>query len=508
MRHINRRDFLKLGLLTSASVAAYPIAKALESKKSGSGHILLLVFDAWSAQNVNLYGYPRDTMPNLKKFSKTATIFHNHISAGRYTVPGTASLLSGLYPWSHRALNLGGRITAKHQDHLIFNVLDGNIDTVAYAQNVYADQIIGQAEEKLSQHIPFGAFNLNDRVIYDNPLFKKDQYAAFNAFEDGIIQDGKGADASLFLGPMIREKTLRDQTIAGFNHGAGYYNGLPESFESYSLAGLVDGLIDLVDGLTEPSFIYFHVYPPHDPYRPYYKFYNAFRDDGFSPATNPIHPLASEPRTKVVLNNNRLSYDAFLASWDAEMSRFFEYASQSGFLNQNTVIVTSDHGEMFDKGISGHMTTMLSQPILHIPLIIHNPGQTEQRDIYTFTSSTDVLPTIAAMVGVEQPAWTEGKILPMINESEDKSRIVYSFDAIHNPAFGALKNYSVSAIWDGLKICYYHLNDYENWELYDVLQDPVEHNELIAQGDKRQTIMKDILKAKLDEIGADLSGIG
>ena len=508
MANINRRDFLKLGALTTASAAVFPITKALEARASAGGHILLLVFDAWSAQNVNLFGYPRNTMPNLKKFSRTATIYHNHISAGRYTVPGTASLVSGLYPWSHRALNLGGRITAKHQDHTIFNLLEGKFGTVAYAQNVYADQIIGQAEENLSRHIPFGAFNLNDRVFYDNPAFKKDQYAAFNAFEDGIVQDGKGLDASLFLGPALREKALRDQKIAEFEHGEGYYNGLPESFESYSLADLVDSLMDLVDGLTEPSFIYFHVYPPHDPYRPYYKFYNAFRDDGFAPATNPIHPLANEPRSKVVLNNNRLSYDAFLASWDAEMSRFFEYASQSGFLNQNTVIVTSDHGEMFDKGISGHMTSMLSQPILHVPLIIHSPGQTEQKDNYAFTSSTDVLPTIAAMAGVEQPAWVEGKILPMMGGSEEKERIVYSFDAIHNPAFGVLKNYSISAIRDGLKMTYYQLKDYTGWEMFDVLRDPVEHNELIAQGDKRQTIMKDILKAKLDEIGADISGIG
>ena len=57
-----------------------------------------------------MYGYPRQTMPNVEQFAKNAIVYHRHYSAGTFTVPGTASLLTGLHPWSHRALTLGGEI--------------------------------------------------------------------------------------------------------------------------------------------------------------------------------------------------------------------------------------------------------------------------------------------------------------------------------------------------------------------------------------------------------------
>lgn len=505
---MDRREFLKFGLLASASIAAYPIVNAINSPASKANHILLLVFDAWSAHNVGFYGYPRETMPNLRKFSETATIYHNHISAGRFTVPGTASLLTGLYPWSHRAFNLGGRITPQHQDHHIFNALVGKLDLIAYAQNVYADQIIGQAEKQLSRHIPFGAFNLNNRVLYDNPPFKNDQYVAFNAFEDGIVQDGKGFDASLFLGPSIRTKSLRDQMSAGFEHGAGYYNDIPKSIESYTFESLVDGLIELVENLTIPSFVYFHIYPPHDPYRPFSRQYNAFLDDEYVPPIAPAHRLAEEYASDEKLKIDRLNYDAFLASLDAEMARFFSYAKQTGFTERNSLIITSDHGEMFDKGISGHSTPLLSQPLIHVPLIIHTPGQEQQKNVYTFTSSTDLVPTISAMADAKPPNWAEGLILPEFGGIPMNDRIVYTFDAINNPAFGSLKTYSISAIRDGLKISYYRQKEYEGWEMYDVREDPSEHLELISMDDKRTSEMKSIILAKLSEIGADSTPIG
>jgi len=49
-------------------------------------------------------------MPHVKSFAEHALVYHNHTSAGTFTVPGTASILTGLYPWTHRALQLYGTI--------------------------------------------------------------------------------------------------------------------------------------------------------------------------------------------------------------------------------------------------------------------------------------------------------------------------------------------------------------------------------------------------------------
>ena len=92
-----RRDFLKLASLLPVSYFVSPLLRLTQGKTQVTHpNIIILVFDAWSAQNISLYGYPRKTTPNLDRFAEKATVYHNHFTGGTFTVPGTASLLTGL----------------------------------------------------------------------------------------------------------------------------------------------------------------------------------------------------------------------------------------------------------------------------------------------------------------------------------------------------------------------------------------------------------------------------
>ena len=114
MSHLSRRDALKVGAALSGALAVSRLAPGLSSSGSapafGSPNIVVLVFDAMSAENLSLYGYRRDTSPNLERFASRATVYNAHYSAGSFTTPGTASLLTGLYPWTHRAIDESGLI--------------------------------------------------------------------------------------------------------------------------------------------------------------------------------------------------------------------------------------------------------------------------------------------------------------------------------------------------------------------------------------------------------------
>src|SRR5512140_2656768 len=118
-RSFSRRDFLKLAATLPLVYFVSPLADQLKGRSDTNKHgVIILVFDALSAKNLSLYGYPLHTMPNLEKFAENATVYHRHYSAATFTVPGTASLLSGLYPWSHRALTLGaGGVARQHVEH-------------------------------------------------------------------------------------------------------------------------------------------------------------------------------------------------------------------------------------------------------------------------------------------------------------------------------------------------------------------------------------------------------
>ena len=100
MTQLSRRDVLKLIALASASLAARPLASLLDRRAdSSSPNVIVFIFDAWSAAHLKMHGYPRMTMPNLERFADRCHVYHNHYSSGSFTVPGTASLLTGLQPW-------------------------------------------------------------------------------------------------------------------------------------------------------------------------------------------------------------------------------------------------------------------------------------------------------------------------------------------------------------------------------------------------------------------------
>ena len=65
-------------------------------------NIIIIVFDAFSAYHISLYGYQRETAPNISRLAERAIVYHNHYAGGNYTTPGTASLLTGAQPWPSR----------------------------------------------------------------------------------------------------------------------------------------------------------------------------------------------------------------------------------------------------------------------------------------------------------------------------------------------------------------------------------------------------------------------
>ncbi len=499
----SRRDMLKLLATAPAAMSVSTHVSTLPRESSLKNNIVLLVFDAWSARSTSLYGYRRSTMPNFDQWArKNALVYRQHHSAGNFTVPGTASLLTGTYPWTHRAINLGGRLNAAHANHTIFDVMAPKLQTVAYAQNVNADQFLGQAAKAIFQHLPFGSFNITNQIIYDAPIFDKDAYTAFTAIDEGLVQFIFGTTGSLFLGPLLKLRAERAQVSAEPKFNEGYQFALPKSVESYTLSAVMDGLLDTIKNLREPSFVYFHVFVPHDPYMPYARHYNAFQDDGLAITPRETHPLVDTPINPKKVQLEKLKYDAFIASWDQELIRLFDYLEESKFTDANHLFITSDHGEMHDLGLSGHWSKLMHEPLVHVPLVVAGPGLEKGQDVKTFTSNVDILPTIAHLAGLKRPAWTEGQILPGLGGEVDPERPIYMFEAGNEAAHSPLARYTISVIRSGRKLTYYQYNKGSLYEAFDLRKDPNEENNIYQQGVEPIQSLQVLLEQKLVEIGA------
>jgi len=482
---VTRRDFLKLASLASLSGFLAPLSGWTRRKapQETPKNIIILVFDAWSAENLSLCGYPRRTMPNLERFAENAIVYHRHYSAGTFTIPGTASLLTGMLPWTHRAFSLGSGVLERLEHKQAFALLAGKYSTLGYAQNKYADLFLKQFHRSLHMHVSGSDFNYENRAFY-SPWFQNDPQIAFSSFDDNLIRDSDGYDASLFLGPFLRTLHLAERQADKSAYRLPYPLGLPETDarEYFSLGKVVDGAIHLMESLQNPAFAYLHFYPPHDPYSPTRKFKDGFRGlNAWEPQEKPMHPLATMQKDFGDLSDKRHHYDDYLASWDDAVLRLFDYLRDSGLLDTSYVFVTSDHGEMFERGELGHVTPLIYEPLIHIPLLISRPGQKGREDVYSNTSSIDILPTLAHLAGLPQPEWSEGEALPGLGGVEKPERSIFTVEAARNPAFTPLERASMSLTKDRQRLTYYHYPDYRAFEFYNLEEDQGELTDLYPQ---------------------------
>ncbi len=477
-----RRSFLKLPLLLLLT-GCLPREMAGRRKPkvaSGDGRpsILVLVFDAFSARHASLYGYPRQTTPHLARFAARATAYHAHYAAGNFTVPGTASLLTGTYPWSHRALHLAGEATASMARRHLFRAIGvGGYYTIGYSPNLWADLLLHQFAADLDEHLDAARFCLADERVTSR-LFARDEAIAFRGLERSAL-DTSRLPGTPFLGYLLAQ--LREAAGARLDreYAALYPSGLPryENWLRFRLEDAVDGIRQAIAQAGRPFLAYFHLLPPHDPYRPRREFAGLFQD-GWQPVPKAPH-FFSQRFSQETLNSLRREYDEFIANVDAEFGRLYDRLAEGGLLDNTHVVVTSDHGEMFERGIWMHHTETLFEPVIRVPLLISKPGQAQREDVYTPTSAVDLLPTLCHAAGQPIPSWCEGQILPGFGPQPDAARSIYVVEAKSNPQHAPLARATVALIKGRHKLVHYlgYRGHEDAYELYDLQDDPEElHN--------------------------------
>ncbi|MDO9303404.1 MAG: sulfatase-like hydrolase/transferase, partial [Anaerolineales bacterium] len=474
MSKISRRSFLKL-MGAAAPAILIPgvsswINHNLRLEAPSKPNIIVLLFDAMSARNLSLYGYPRPTSPNLERFAEHANVYHSHRSSGNYTIPGTASLLTGTYPWTHRAINLGGAVKRSIAENNIFRVLGDDYHRLAFPQNVWADFIVSQFKEDVDTLLSPATFGELDYLL--NSHFPKDRNLATRALDDFVFKT-KQPPVSLIFGSLQRALFTRESALLD---SQGYPRGLPyNDYPFYfRLETLLGGLSTLLLDQPSPYFAYLHLFPPHAPYRPTRKFNQFFVDDGYTPISKPDHRL-SEHLSDDKLNATRQVYDRYIASLDAEFGKLLDDMEGAGIFENSYVVITSDHGEMFERGEKAHTTSLLYDPVMHIPLIISTPGQKTRHDIYSPTNAVDLLPTFAQLAGKPIPSWCDGKPLPSLGGAEDWERVTYTVEAKLNSAFEPLTKATIALQKGNQKLIYYTGYEAEDsFELYDLSEDAEE----------------------------------
>jgi len=503
-KQFTRRDLLKVAGALSLSAGLPQIVRSLNHQQN----IIVVVFDALSARNISLYGYQRETMPNLARLSEKAIVYHNHFSAGNFTTPGASSLLTGALPWSHRAFRSNGTVKESFTSKSIFSAF-ADYYRIAYSHNLWANTLLNQFKGDIDKLIPLDEFFLRSDAFLSK-IFEKDLDIATVSWSR-IIQKKDGYAYSLFLSDLYKlYLKIQDSKIANLEQQ--YPRGIPSTDYSnqFLLEQSIDGLANYVQNIRQPFLGYFHFWPPHEPYRTRLDFYNHFLNDGYVPTVKPNNPFSLGPDLKSPgrLPVLRQQYDEYILYADHEFGRFYDRLEKLGLLEKTLLVFTADHGESSERGIEGHMTPVLYQPLVRIPLLIFEPGRTKREDIFSSTSTIDVLPTLLHLTGHKPASWAEGAVLPPFNQiNESPTRNLYIMDAKFNEQFAPLTMATTVLVRDNLKLIYYF--GYDEWgdskehvELYNIENDPEELNDLSEAEKETSASLLSELKEKLAQVNA------
>ncbi len=185
-----------------------------------------------------------------------------------------------------------------------------------------------------------------------------------------------------------------------------------ESFESTHLglsnAGpTVDSCLSWLSGLGEGEefFVMVHLFDAHDPYDPPAPFDTLFGSGG--PPFNWNTREGGEAPDPDLRSHLIDLYDGDIANVDHQLGRLLSGLREIGLAEGTIVIVVADHGEEFlERGCIWHGKS-LNQTVLRVPLVISGPGVAPGRHSDP-VSQVDIVPTLAALVGLSWPGPVEG----------------------------------------------------------------------------------------------------
>ena len=471
------------------------IANTLQADKGESNrpNVILITFDALTAEDMSLYGYKLKTTPNLDLFAKGSYVFQNMYANSNWTRPAVASILTGTYPSTHRLINTGTNncfLPEKLKNKNIAAILNNNgYQTVAIVSNrTYAHP---------STNDTFNSFDYAPIKTIDSEYLKRDPlWLPLRQLAPLFLSINSAAHTWMYNFTQIYSK-LTGSILHIFQLNKwNTESGRPAEF-TFDLG------CRYLKEAKSPFFLWIHLYPPHAPYLPPDEVKKQFLTENIL-LTEKDQSFADEyeksfypDKLKMDIDKLRLRYDEYILYADHEFSRFLSKLKDNGYLNTSIIIISSDHGESFNHNVIRHDGPTLYNDLIHIPLIIHMPKQKKHIEIVQPAEHVDIAPTILDLLRIDIPPWMEGESVKKSIENKNTmtSKPKFSMQLDGNKVYGPLKKGTVAVIKDKYKYIYY-INSQKS-ELYNLVSDQQELINLAEIEKERSDAMKSLILRKI-----------
>jgi arylsulfatase A-like enzyme len=375
--------------------------------------ILFIVIDQMRADLLNGPLADHIDLPNLRAFQDDAVTFLNHFTVTNPCGPARASLLTGQYAMTHRAVTNGVPMAAgtpniateaRKAGYLprLYGYTDIAVDPTDRHPNdpdVGSEETVMEGfeqvvEMRLQESYPWRA-HLKANGYADRPY--REFYNPVSSNPDGLAEPD---DPAFYRAEHSDTAFLTDQVL--------------------------NDLAVRVDQNWFAHVTYIRPHPPLVAPAPYNKMYDPkdMPDPVPAGARHALIEMASQRQTMQAtvrgvrelgpddLKTLRAIYFGLASEVDHHIGRILDFLKETGQYDDTLIVITADHGEMLgDLGLWAKQHVF--DPAYRVPLAIRDPEQTAQHGsrITALTESIDVAPTMLEAMDLPQPVTMQGASL-------------------------------------------------------------------------------------------------
>ena len=255
----------------------------------------------------------------------------------------------------------------------------------------------------------------------------------------------------------------------------------------------------------EPFCLYVAFTAPHDPRTPPREFAYKPKDIELPENFLSQHPfdngemdvrdelLANYPRTDESIKQHLADYYGMISHLDSAIGKILNTLDETGVSGNTLVVYTADHGlAVGQHGLLGKQN--LYEHSIKVPFLMRGPQVPTNVQSDAFCYLYDLAPTLCDMLGMPIPSSFEGKSF---------WSTVINGDSHRNTVFSAYKNKHRSIRDNRYKLIQYYLGDEIIKQMFDLVSDPLERDNLIESGKVHQYLSS--MQLKLSELQASFS---
>jgi arylsulfatase A-like enzyme len=337
-------------------------ATAGSAAASERRNVLIIVLDTVRPDRLACYAPASAATPNISRLADEGMLFENAFTTAPWTLPSHASMWTGLVPTQHGAgwehLGLDAQFTTIAEE-----LARDGYRTVGFTENPFTGRAFGLDQGFEEYH-----------EVWQRPLVIK----AMRRF----------GERTLDLRPPLE---YAPRTV-----------------------GLVTRWLRSNRHASAPFFAYINLMAAHLPNRPRPgpNVDRWGRED--LEAIEPINVVPERfylPRYRLSdrqLGVMRELYDAELEYLDRYVGEIRRVLESGGFLDNTTVVLTSDHGENFgEHGLIEHQLCLYDS-LLRVPLIVWSPGTIEPQRVERRVSTVDLARLIRSLASPEADQAPDG----------------------------------------------------------------------------------------------------